>query len=237
MPGKLYIIPNTISGDGDFSGVPNYIAALIAPLQYFIVEEEKSARRLLKKVNPQIVFEQCQFFPLSEHTSAKELQEYLKTVLTEDIGLISESGCPCVADPGAEVVLWAHKNNKKVIPLVGPSSIMLALMASGLNGQNFAFNGYLPKERAERIKKIKELEMRSAQESQTQIFMEAPYRNQNLFEDVISACQPSTLLSISSDLTGQGEYIETLPISAWKSEAPPLHKKPALFLIQGVQRK
>ena len=232
MPGKLYLIPNTISDTGDFDVIPKYIALIVEPLRYFIVEEEKSARRFLKKINLAVKFEQFYFFLLNEHTSAKETQEYLKILLDKDIGLISESGCPCVADPGANIVLWAHQNNKEVVPLVGPSSIMLALMASGLGGQNFSFNGYLPKESAERIKKIKNLEARSALEGQTQIFMEAPYRNQSIFEDILLACQGETLLSIACDLTSLEQYIKTLPIKMWKKENPPINKRPALFLIQ-----
>ncbi len=231
MSGKLYLIPNTISEEG-LPTVPSYIARIAEPIRIFFVEEEKAARRFLKKLNPQMPIAECVFFPLNEHTPAEEAEKNFKTVLEKDVGIISESGCPCVADPGANIVLLAHKCNMEVIPLVGPSSILLALMASGLNGQNFAFNGYLPKDRDARIKKIKELEQRSFKESQTQIFMEAPYRNQNILEDIFSHCDSETLLCIACDLTAPTQFIKTLSVKEWKKQKPSLNKRPALFLIQ-----
>jgi 16S rRNA (cytidine1402-2'-O)-methyltransferase len=226
---KLFLIPNHIQETTDVL-LPVF-APGIEHLRVFFVEEIKSARRLLKKLNPSLVIDQCVFYDLNEHTPFKEVENNFKQSSDQDIGIISEAGCPCVADPGAAVVLLAHKYGREVIPLVGPSSIMLALMASGFNGQNFAFNGYLPKERMERIKKIKDLEKRSASEKQTQIFMEAPYRNQNLFGDILQNCGSNTLLCVAVDLMGPTQYIKTHTISQWKSESIDINKRPALFLL------
>ena len=232
MPGKLYLIPNAISDDGALEKIPTYIAGIAASLRYFFVEEEKSARRLLKKLNPQMPISECVFFLLNEHTSSAQSQACLKNLGDQDAGIMSESGCPCVADPGADVVLLAHQKGMEVIPLVGPSSILLALMASGLNGQNFAFNGYQPKERNLRIKKIKELEARSLKEGQTQIFMDTPYRNQNVFEDALSSLSAQTLFCLVYDLTGSKQCIKTMTIKQWQGQNHKLEKRPALFLIE-----
>lgn len=229
MNPKVFLIPNQIH-DG-YSGVLPVFASGIEHVRVFFVEEIKSARRLLKKLNPQISFEQCTFYDLNEHISFKETEENFRKIGEQDIGVISESGCPCLADPGADVVLLAHRHGLEVIPLVGPSSIILALMASGLSGQSFAFNGYLPKERMDRIKKLKELEQRSAREKQTQIFMEAPYRNQNLLNDILQNCYLDTLLCVAVDLMSPAAVIKTCLIRDWKNQAIDIHKKPALFLL------
>ena len=229
MP-KLYLIPNPISEEGLLT-IPDYIERIVASLRYFIVEEEREGRRFLKQLCPSLPVAECKFFTLNEHTAAKELKTIFAEIPGKDGGLISDAGCPCVADPGAGLVLWAHQKNYEVIPLVGPSSILLALMASGLNGQNFAFNGYLPKERSERIKKIKLLEKRSLTENQTQIFMETPYRNQHVFEDLLSGLDSQTLLCVALDLTGQAQSIKTAAVKDWKKTAAALPKKPAVFLI------
>lgn len=234
MP-KLYLIPTTIGDEGSLGIIPALTADSILPLRVFFVEEEKHARRFLKKLAPPIPLENCEFYPLNEHTASKEVQSYLGILRAKDAGIISESGCPCVADPGSDLVLLAHKNNIEIIPLVGPSSILLALMASGLSGQNFTFNGYLPKEKDARLKKIKELERRSETEHQTQIFMEAPYRNENLLEDILSACAPQTLLCVACDLTAPTKYIKTLPVKEWHKNRPAFDKRPALFLIQKMK--
>src|ERR1035437_170062 len=184
MP-KLYLVPNTINEEGG-NLLPDYIARAIMDVRVFFVEEPKSARRLLKALNAQFPLSDCRFFDLNVHSDPKQIQEYAKVLKEGDCAIISEAGCPCVADPGADLVFIAHQNKIEIIPLVGPSSILLALMASGLNGQNFAFNGYLPKDRQQRVQKIKMLEDRSKKEKQTQIFMEAPYRNQNILEDILS---------------------------------------------------
>ncbi len=230
MTGTLFIIPTTLSPD-NFAVIPVYIADVIKSLRFFVVEEEKSAQRFLKKMTPQLPFDECQFIPLNEHSTASEVKSVFQQIAGKDTGLISEAGCPCVADPGADIVLLAHQNNMNVVPLVGPSSIILALMASGLNGQKFAFHGYLPREQGERIKKIKELENRSAREKETQIFMEAPYRNENLFKDIIASGDPRTLLCIARDLTAPSQNIKTLPLREWQRVGFLPQKQPAIFLL------
>ncbi len=227
----IYLIPTTLSDDGPINIISNFNSKIIEKLRIFFVEEEKSARQFIRKISAQFPLQECQWYPLNEHTKPQEIKNYLALLASSDAGIISESGCPCVADPGTDLVLLAHQNNVEIIPLVGPSSILLALMASGLNGQNFAFNGYLPKEREERVKKIKQLEKRSLAEGQTQIFKETPYRNQNIFEDILSCCVLATQLCIAYDLTGAAQSIRTLSISEWKKSKFVFSKKPALFLI------
>lgn len=231
MPKKLFLIPNHLGNDTTLQVIPAYVAEAISHIRHFAVEEEKSAQQLLKKLKLDFPFSECRFFLLNEHTSSKEIENIFKEVGGKDFAIISEAGCPCVADPGAKLVILAHKGGMNVVPLVGPSSIVLALMASGLNGQNFAFNGYLPKEQKERIQKIRELEKHAYAEGQTQIFMEAPYRNQNLFEDLCSTCRLETFLCLAIDLTDPRQYVKTLKIKDWRKEKPSLHKRPALFLI------
>ncbi len=224
----LYLIPSPLSEDGFF----NYdaLGKMMAHVRTFLVEEPKTARRVLKRLNPPLALEECKFLPLSEHTRPPEFENYLAES-AGDIGIISGAGCPCVADPGAEIVLLAHQKGWKVIPLIGPSSILLALMASGFNGQNFAFNGYLPRERSERVKKICELEQRSFQENQTQVFMETPYRNQELLKDILACAQGHTLLSLAVDLTAPGQWIKTMSVTQWQKEKIDIHKKLAIFQI------
>ncbi len=229
MP-KLYLIPNSISEDGAHQ-LPAYIAGIIKGLRVFFVEEPKSARRLLKGLDKEFPLQECQFIELSEHTDPQALSSCLSLLKKQDAGIISESGCPCVADPGADLVLMAQKANIEIIPLIGPSSILLALMASGLNGQNFAFNGYLPKDREGRLSKIKLLEKRSRQDGQTQIVMDTPYRNQNLLDDLLATCNNQTNLCIALDIGGAEQLIKTKTIGEWKQHPPALPKKPALFLI------
>lgn len=230
MSAKLFLIPNQIHEAQDLP-VPVF-APGIAHLRVFFVEEIRSARRLLKKLNPQIVIDECIFFDLNEHILLKETEENFKKAGDQDVGIISEAGCPGVADPGADVVLLAHRQGREVIPLVGPSSILLALMASGLSGQNFAFNGYLPKDRGARVQKLKDLEVRSAKEKQTQIFMEAPYRNQHLLEDILQNCHPDALLCIAVDIMNPAQFIKTQKVRDWKGQTVEVNKKPALFLLQ-----
>jgi len=231
MPGKLYLIPTTLSEENILSVIPVDNRQIVERIRLFFIEEEKSARRFLKKLIPNFPFNEGTFIPLNEHTSPEEIKENAKFLSEHDAGIISQTGCPCVADPGADLVLWAHQNNIPVIPLVGPSAILLALMASGLNGQNFAFNGYLSREKEERIKKIRHLEQRSFHERQTQIFMETPYRNQNIFEDILANADPRTMLSIALDLNGPQQSVKTTTINEWKKVKPVLNKKPALFLL------
>jgi len=229
MP-KLYLIPNSINEE-DGNLLPGYISDKIKEVRAFFVEEPKSARRLLKNLIPQIPLSDHRFFDLNEHSDPAQVQSYVKLLKEEDCGIISEAGCPCVADPGADLVFLAHQHKIEIIPLVGPSSILLALMASGLNGQNFAFNGYLPKDKQERIQKIKALQDRSFKEQQTQIFMEAPYRNQNILEDILTTCLDKTSLCIAVDITGVHQSIKTMSIREWKKAPVLIEKKPALFLI------
>jgi 16S rRNA (cytidine1402-2'-O)-methyltransferase len=227
---KLYLIPNSINDD-ERNLLPEYISQEITGVRVFFVEEPKSARRLLKRLNPQIPFTDYRFYDLNEHSTPSEVREHIKVLQDGDGAIISEAGCPCVADPGADLVFLAHQHHVDIIPLVGPCSILMALMGSGLNGQNFAFNGYLPRDRQEKIRKIKMLEERSMKERQTQIFMEAPYRNQNMLEDILSSGHDNTYLCIACDISCAHQIIKTMSIKAWKSNPLDFDKKPALFLI------
>ena len=230
---KLYLIPNSINESGS-NLLPDYIAHEIKNIRIFFVEEPKSARRLLKSLDAQFPLSDCRFLNLNEHTNPQELREYAKILKEGDSAIISEAGCPCVADPGADLVLLAHQHQVEIMPLVGPSSILLALMASGLSGQNFAFNGYIPRDRQERTQKIRILEERSHKEKQAQIFMEAPYRNQNMLEDILKTCEDRTYLCIACDITGLQQFIKTMKIQEWKKNPPNIDKKPALFLLQKI---
>jgi len=232
MP-KLYLVPNTINETGG-NLLPDYIAQAIIEVRTFFVEEPKSARRLLKNLNTQFPLAECRFFDLNEHSNPQEVHEYSKVLKEGDSAVISEAGCPCVADPGADLVFLAHQNNIEIIPLVGPSSILLSLMASGLNGQNFAFNGYLPKDRQERTQRIRSLEDRSFKMKQTQIFMETPYRNQSILEEILTTCQDRTYFCIAYDITGPDQMIKTMSINGWKKNPFKFNKKPALFLLQKI---
>jgi 16S rRNA (cytidine1402-2'-O)-methyltransferase len=229
---KLYLVPNVLS-EGDWRSVlPAGIQQVVSDIKYFIVEDIRTARRFLKQVNREIDIDTLTFFELNKYTQATDLPTFLKpAVAGNDIAVISEAGCPGIADPGADVVKIAHQKGIKVVPLVGPSSILLALMASGLNGQNFAFNGYLPVKPNDRVKAIQTLERKIKTENQTQIFIETPYRNIQLVSDLIKFCSPTTQLCIAADLTGENEYVVTKTIQDWKSGLPELHKIPVIFLI------
>ena len=229
---SLYLIPNLLSETPWQVVLPQPISEIVSNLRFFIVEDVRNARRFLKKIDPSINIDELAFFELNKFTTEQQKVEYMKP-LTEgsDIGLLSEAGCPGVADPGADMVKLAHQRNYRVIPLVGPSSILLALMASGLNGQQFAFHGYLPVKQPERISKIQQLEKQAYSLKQTQIFIETPYRNNPLIHDLLKSCQPSTLLCIAADLTSENEFIQTRSISLWKKQVPDLDKRPAIFLL------
>jgi 16S rRNA (cytidine1402-2'-O)-methyltransferase len=229
---SLYLIPNVLS-DSPWQGVlPLTVLEIVSKLRFYIVEDVRNARRFLKKLNPAIHIDELTFFELNKFTTHQQKTEYLKPMAEgSDVGLISEAGCPGVADPGADMVRLAHQRNYRVIPLVGPSSILLALMASGLNGQTFAFHGYLPVRQPERISKIQQLEKQSISLKQTQIFIETPYRNNPLIHDLLKSCLPSTLLCIAADLTSENEFIQTRSIADWKNQVPDLNKKPAIFLL------
>lgn len=229
---KLYMIPTTL-GDTTIERVlPPDLTQLISSISVFIVENLRTARRFLKKVNPAIVIDELIFFELNQHTEKKEIIRFLEPNQKGlDIGIISEAGCPGIADPGAEVVRIAHTKNIQVIPLVGPSSILLALMASGMSGQNFAFNGYLPIKNPDKSQQIKLLEKRMQTEGQTQIFIEAPYRNAQLLDSLLQNCEPDTMLCIAADITLDTEFIRAKPISLWKTNIPDIQKRPAIFMI------
>jgi 16S rRNA (cytidine1402-2'-O)-methyltransferase len=231
---SLYLIPTTLGESDTTRVIPSDVSAIVKNIKYFIVENIRTARRYLRKMDPQLNIDELQFFELNQHTDGTVITEYLRPILEGyDVGIISEAGCPGIADPGAEVVKLAHTRQIRVIPLVGPSSILLSLMASGMNGQNFAFIGYIPVKPAERVKAIKEIERRSGFEKQTQIFIEAPYRNTQLINDLINTLSDQTRLCIACDITLETEYIKTLTVAQWKKGVPDLNKRPAIFLIQG----
>ena len=207
------------------------IQDVINTLDFYIVENERTARRFLLKAGLRKPVDEITFFILNKYTLPEELEEFLISAHGSDIGIISEAGVPCIADPGADAVRRAHEKGIQVVPLVGPSSILLAMMASGLNGQNFAFAGYLPVKRPERINRIRQLEKRSHQEQQSQIFIETPYRNNQLLKDILEVCQPDTRLCIGADISMDTEKIETKSIREWKTKKPELHKRPAIFII------
>lgn len=231
MSNKLFLIPTALSDDA-YKVIPSYVTELIHTLDEFVVENEKSARQFLKKTGYQKSLNDVVLHSLNEHSDIHQTVEKLIPIFQhKNLGLLSEAGCPAVADPGSELVAAAHRKNIEVIPLVGPSSIMLSLMASGLNGQSFSFAGYLPKERQSRINAIKELEKAALKKNQTQIFIEAPYRNQHFLEDILGNCHRDTRLCIAVELTGANEYIKTNSISDWKKKIPDIQKRPAIFLI------
>ena len=231
--GILYLVPTTLGESGTAHVIPADVAAIVKEIKYFIVENIRTARRYLRKLDPTIQIDNLIFFELNQHTNSSQTDEFLQPVIDGyDVGIISEAGCPGIADPGAEVVKKAHTRKIKVIPLVGPSSILLSLMASGMNGQNFAFIGYIPVKQLDRIKAIRELEKRSGLEKQTQIFIEAPYRNVPLLTDLISTLSDQTRLCIACDITLDSEYIKTQTVAQWKHGVPDLNKRPTIFLVQ-----
>ena len=232
METALYLLPVTL-GDTPIANVlPAYNKEVILGIKHFIVEDVRSARRFLKKVEQSINIDELTFYPLNKHTSHDDIAGYLKPLEEgHSMGVISEAGCPAVADPGADVVAIAQRRNLKVVPMVGPSSIILSVMGSGFNGQSFAFHGYLPIEAGDRMKRLKELEQRVYNESETQIFIETPYRNEKMMEDVMKACRPQTKLCIAANITCEGEYIKTKTLKEWKGHFPVLGKVPCIFLI------
>ncbi len=232
MAGKLYLIPSTLGAESLKNVIPAGVFDIISTIKYFIVEKPRTARRFLIELGIKPPFDNLTFFTLDKHTRQDELSGFLDPVSEANIGLLSEAGVPCVADPGADIVSLAHSKNIVVVPLVGPSSILLALMASGMNGQNFTFTGYLPVRRTDRINKIKQLEKRSFSENQSQIFIETPYRNNQLYQDIISSCSPETLLCIATNLTMPDERIRTMTISEWKRQRVDINKKPTVFILQ-----
>ena len=237
MPDKkasLFLIPVTLGETPVSKVLPEYNAGVISGIKHFIVENVRSARRFLKATLSKIDIDSLTFYELNEHTDPKTIGGYLDPITKKgmDMGVISEAGCPAVADPGALVVEMAHRKNVRVVPLSGPSSMIMAVMASGFNGQSFAFNGYLPVKPGERSAKIRQLETRAWKENQTQLFIEAPYRNLKMLETLTSVCRKDTRLCIAAGITCQEEYIHTHTIEEWKKiPEPPINKVPAIFLL------
>jgi 16S rRNA (cytidine1402-2'-O)-methyltransferase len=232
-PGKLYLIPTGIGNDAPLEVLPLSVRKVVSEITYYIAENEKTARRFIKSIVPGKKQLSLKFETLNKHTEESEIPSFLNPCKEGyDIGLLSEAGCPGIADPGAEVVRLAHENHVKVIPLVGPSSILLTMMGSGLNGQNFAFNGYLPIDKHERKQELKRLERLSQEQNQAQIFIETPYRNNQLLEDLTKILNAETRLCIGCDVTLKSEYLLTKSIAEWQKTKVDLHKRPAIFIIQ-----
>lgn len=230
--GKLILIPNLIGENNFQDSITKKIVQTIKKTNFYIVENIRSARRYIKKIVPEKSIEEITFFAYGKHNTFNIEEDFLQNILSgNDIGLISEAGVPAVADPGSKIVEYAHQYNIKVTPLVGASSILLALMSSGMNGQNFAFNGYLPIDKKDQIKKIKYLENISKKTNQTQIFMETPYRNNKLFKTLISVCNNNTKLCIATNITQDNESIITKDIREWKTLKINIDKQPSIFLI------
>ena len=230
--GKLYLIPTTLGDNEPLEVLPLSVKKVIEELDCFIVENEKTARRFIKQITPRKSQPSLTIFKLDKYADQLEVRTYLNACADGvSIGLLSEAGVPAIADPGAEIVKLAHEKGIRVIPLVGPSSIILAMMASGFNGQNFTFNGYLPIDASERKATLKKLERLSKEKDQSQIFIETPYRNEKMMTDLKSALTPTTKLCVACDITLQTEYIRTLEIKDWKHVKPDLHKRPTIFII------
>jgi len=230
--GKVYLIPTTLGDTEPLEVLPLSVKKYIEELTHFIVENEKSARRFIKRISPKKSQASLILYVLDKYTETHESRKYLDVCFDgENVGVISEAGVPAVADPGAVIVKQAHQLKIQVVPLVGPSSILMAMMASGMNGQNFAFNGYLPIEANERKKMIKTLEKRSKDFNQSQSFIETPYRNMKMFESLLRSLTPLTQLCIAVDISLPTEYIYTSSIAEWKRMKPDFHKRPAIFII------
>jgi 16S rRNA (cytidine1402-2'-O)-methyltransferase len=230
--GRIYLIPVTLGGDDFLKVIPEKVISLTRQLRYFIVEDIRSARRFLRLIDKKFPINDAVFYELNEHTPETDIEHFLEPVLNgSDIGIMSEAGLPGIADPGAMIIALAHKKKLRVTPLSGPSSILMALISSGLNGQNFTFNGYLPVKPAERSAKLRELE-KNAGKGYSQIFMETPYRNQKMLESITGTCQGNTKLCIAIDITLPSESIRTMKISEWKVDLPDLKDKLVVFVLQ-----
>ena len=235
--GKLYLIPITLSNPGETTVVPedvlpHTIKRTIDFVDYYIVENEKTARKFIKSIHPEKKQPDLKISVLNKHTEIVEHNDFIQPILRgENIGLISESGCPGIADPGADIVKLAHEKGIQVVPLVGPSSILLALMASGMNGQSFAFNGYLPIDKNDKKQALKSFERLSQEKNQSQLFIETPYRNNKLMEDLLQILQANTYLCVACDITLPTEYIKTKTVNQWKKEKADLHNRPCIFII------
>lgn len=232
LSGKLYLIPTTLGDASSLDFLPAQITRTIELLDYYIVENEKTARKFIKAIAPSKVQADLKLFPLNKRTSDTEIPQMLEPCKKGvSVGLMSEAGCPGIADPGADVIALAHQNNITVVPLVGPSSILLAMMASGMNGQQFAFNGYLPIDQSDKKATIKNLERLSFEKKQSQVFIETPYRNNRMLEDLTHTLQPNTRLCVAADITLPSEFIKTKKISEWKKTKVDLHNRPCIFII------
>ena len=231
--GKLYLIPTRLGDNPPLEVLPISIKKIIEQLDHYIVENEKTARRFIKRVSPNKSQPSLRLQVLNKYTTEAERNTFLDACQDGiSIGLVSEAGCPAIADPGADIVRLAHQMDIIVVPLVGPSSILLALMASGMNGQSFTFHGYLPIDKSERKAKLKTLERQSSEHNQAQIFIETPYRNMKMLEDLSSILQPDTRVCVACDLTLPSEFIKTKTANDWKHNKEDLHKRPAIFIIQ-----
>ncbi len=231
--GKLYLLPVPLGPDANPKDVlPETVEKSIEFIDHYIVENEKTARRFIKAILPSKKQPELKISVLNKHTEPAEHYDFIKPCLEgKNVGLMSEAGCPGVADPGAAIVKIAHEKGIQVVPLVGPSSILLAIMASGMNGQSFAFNGYLPIDKSDKKSALKNFEKLSQDKSQSQLFIETPYRNNKLMEDLLQTLQPNTHLCIACDITLPTEYIKTKTIAQWKKEKPDLHNRPSIFII------
>lgn len=231
--GKLYLLPVPLGNEGDPKDVlPQSVERSIEFIDHYIVENEKTARRFIKAILPTKKQPDLKLFVLNKHTEASEHYDFIQPCLEGlNVGLMSEAGCPGVADPGAAIVKIAHEKGIQVVPLVGPSSILLAIMASGMNGQSFAFNGYLPIDKGEKKNALKNFEKLSQDKNQSQLFIETPYRNNKLLEDILTTLQPSTHLCIAADITLPNEFIKTKTIAQWKKENTDLHNRPCIFIV------
>lgn len=230
--GKLYLIPTTLGMNEPLEVLPISVKKVVEELDHFIVENEKTARRFIKKIAPRKSQPSLRIFVLDKFTTEFESKSFIDPCFKGvNVGLLSEAGVPAIADPGAQIVMLAHLKKVRVVPLVGPSSIVLAMMASGLNGQSFAFNGYLPIDANERKKAIKQYEKRSKELDQSQIFIETPYRNEKLLVQLKGTLTSSTMLCVAADLTLPTEYIRTMTAEEWKKESPNLHKRPCIFIL------
>lgn len=234
MKGNLYLIPTLLGNTSPETVLPASVFDIIKRLSHYIVEDIRTARRFLKKTGVSVPIDDIEFYELNKYTDDKDLKGFLDAANAGfDTGLLSEAGVPCVADPGSKITSIAHSSGIKVIPLTGPSSIILALMASGLNGQTFTFHGYLPVKKHERSHRLKKIEHESATKKQSQIFMETPYRNSQMIDTLTEICRPSTKLCIACDITLESEFILTCSIAEWKKNKPDINKRPAIFIIQG----
>ena len=230
----LYLIPTPLAEATAPQVLPPQVVVAVARLPYFLVENARTARRFVKEIAPHRVIEEIRFAVIDKDSSEREVRQALEPLLAEglDAGILSEAGCPGIADPGAALAREAHRLGLRVVPLVGPSSLLLALMASGLEGQRFAFHGYLPIEKAPRAAAIKALEREAQQRQQTQLFIETPYRNDTLLADLLAQLQPGTRVCVAADVTGAGEFIRTLSVAEWRrTSKPALHKVPTVFLV------